>query len=79
MNASAGQLVGLVFALGGAATAVLARDARLRYGALAVALAAACVLILGEVWNTSRLASLRHHPPVAVPGLRLIPEAALAE
>ncbi len=65
MNASAGQLVGLVFALGGAATAVGARDARLRYAALAVALAAAFALILGQVWDTSRLASLRRHPSVA--------------
>jgi O-Antigen ligase len=65
LNASAGQLVGLVFALGGAATAVGARDARLRYAALALALVAAFALILGQVWNTSRLASLRDHPPVA--------------
>ena len=66
MNASAGQLVGLLFALGGAATAVSARGPRLRYGALAVALVAAFALILGEVWDSSRLATLRHHPPVAV-------------
>jgi hypothetical protein len=65
LNASAGQLVGLVFALGAAAAAILARDARVRYAALAVALAAAFALILGEVWNTSRLATLRDHPPVA--------------
>jgi putative inorganic carbon (HCO3(-)) transporter len=65
LNASAGQLVGLLFALGGAATAVAARGPRLRYAALAVALAAAFALIVGEVWSTSRLATLRDHPPVA--------------
>lgn len=65
MTASPGQLVGLVFALGGAAVAILAPRARLRYAALAVALVAAFALILGQVWDTPRLATVRHHPPVA--------------
>ena len=65
MNGSAAQLVGLLIALGAAATAVSARTSRLRYAALAIAVVAAFALILGEVWSTSRLATLRHHPPLA--------------
>ena len=66
MNASAGQAIGLLLATGGAATAVLARDPRLRLAALAVALVAAPALIAGQVWDTPRLASLRDHPPAAI-------------
>jgi putative inorganic carbon (hco3(-)) transporter len=66
VNASAGQIVGLAFGLGGAATAVLAPRPRLRYAAIGVALVAAVALIGGEVWNTSRLATLHDHPPLAV-------------
>ena len=66
MNASAGQAIGLVIGLGGAAIAILARDPRLRLSALSVALIAALALIAGQVWDTPRLASLRDHPPVAI-------------
>lgn len=62
---SALQGIGLFVALGGAAAAVLTPSPKLRFPALAVALAAAVALIAGEVWSTPRLAPLRHHPPLA--------------
>lgn len=66
MNASAGQALGLAFGLGGAALALLTSDRRLRAAAIAAALIAAVALIAGQVWDTSRLDSLRDHPPAAV-------------
>jgi putative inorganic carbon (hco3(-)) transporter len=62
VNASAAQFVGILIACGAAAVAVLARDARLRYGAALVALIAAPALIAGDVWDSSRLVALRHPP-----------------
>jgi putative inorganic carbon (hco3(-)) transporter len=62
VTASAPEFVGILIACGGAATALLARDARLRYTAATVALIAAPVLVLGDVWDTSRVVSLRHPP-----------------
>ena len=40
----------------------LARDPRIRYGAAAVALIAAPALVAGDVWHSTRLVDLRHHP-----------------
>jgi O-antigen ligase len=77
VNASAPQAVGLFFALGGAALGLISRDPRLRYGALGAGLLAGLFLILGEVWDTSRLASLRDHPPEAA-GLALVAIAGIA-
>src|SRR5581483_8935475 len=62
MNASAAQFVGILVACGAAAGALLARDARLRYGCALVALIAAPALIAGDVWDSSRVAALRHPP-----------------
>ncbi len=62
MTASALELAGLLFACGGAAVALLARDPRLRYGAAAVALVAAPALVAGDVWDTQRFVDLRHDP-----------------
>jgi O-antigen ligase len=62
MTASAPEFIGLLVACGAAATAILARDARLRYAAALVALVAAPALVLGDVWDTSRVVSLRHPP-----------------
>jgi putative inorganic carbon (HCO3(-)) transporter len=72
VNASAGQAIGLFCGLGGAAVAILARDPRLRLGALAVALVAAPALIAGQVWETPRLANLRDHPALAAGAAVLI-------
>jgi len=62
---SALQAIGIFAALGGAAVAVLAPQPKVRFPAMALALAAAVALIAGEVWSTPRLAPLRHHPPLA--------------
>ena len=62
MTASALELGGMLFACGGAAAALLARDPRLRYGAAAVALVAAPALVAGDVWHTERFVDLRDDP-----------------
>jgi putative inorganic carbon (hco3(-)) transporter len=62
MTASAPQFAGMLIACGAAAATLLARDARLRYAAAIVALLAAPALVLGDVWDTSRVESLRHPP-----------------
>ena len=62
MTASALQFIGMLVACGAAAVALLARERRLRYGAAAVALIAAPVLLAGDVWDTPRLVALRHPP-----------------
>ncbi len=62
MNASAAQFAGILIACGAAAGALLARDARVRYGAALVALIAAPALIAGDVWDSSRVVALRHPP-----------------
>ena len=62
VNASAAQFIGILIACGAAAGALLAGDARLRYGCALVALMAAPMLIAGDVWDSSRLVALRHPP-----------------
>jgi putative inorganic carbon (hco3(-)) transporter len=62
VTASAPQFLGVLIACGAAACALVARDARLRYGAALVALIAAPALIAGDVWGSSRLVALRHPP-----------------
>jgi len=62
VTASVPQFLGMLIACGAAAGALLARDARLRYGCALVALIAAPVLIAGDVWGSSRLVALRHPP-----------------
>ena len=62
MTASAAQFAGILIACSAAAGALLARDARLRYGCALVALVAAPALVVGDVWDSSRLVALRHPP-----------------
>jgi O-antigen ligase len=62
MTASALQMMGMLVACGGAAISLVTRDPRIRYGAAAVALVAAPVLVAGDVWHSTRLVDLRHHP-----------------
>ena len=62
MTASALQLVGILIACGSAAASLLARNPRVRYAAAAVALIAAPLLVAGDVWHSTRLVELRHHP-----------------
>ncbi len=62
MTASALQLLGILVACGAAALALVARDPRLRYAAAALALVVAPALVAGDIWHSSRLVDLRHHP-----------------
>ena len=62
MTASPLEFGGMLVACGGAAVALLARDPRLRYGAVAVALVAAPALVAGDVWHTERFVDLRQDP-----------------
>jgi O-antigen ligase len=62
VTASVPEFAGILVACGAAATALLAPDPRLRYAAATAALIAAPALVLGDVWDTSRVVSLRHPP-----------------
>jgi putative inorganic carbon (HCO3(-)) transporter len=62
VTASALQMLGMLVACGSAAVALLARDPRVRYGAAAIALIAAPLLVAGDVWHSARFVELRHHP-----------------
>lgn len=59
MNADPLELLGLLGASGGAAVAVLARDPRLRYAAMGVALVVAPLVVLGDVWDEPRVVDWR--------------------
>ncbi|MFL5870829.1 MAG: hypothetical protein ACJ75R_07085, partial [Solirubrobacterales bacterium] len=69
MNASAPQLLGMLVACGSAAAAVAAPDRRLRDAGIALALVAAPVLVLGDVWDEPRIVDLRHSPAHIAAGL----------
>lgn len=75
MTASPLELAGMLLACGGAATAVLARDPRLRYGAAAVALLTAPALVAGDVWETARFVDLRGDPAKLVAVILASPAA----
>jgi O-antigen ligase/polysaccharide polymerase Wzy-like membrane protein len=62
VTASALQLLGMLVACGAAAVALLARDPRVRFAAAALALVAAPALVAGDIWHSTRLVDLRHHP-----------------
>ena len=69
MTASAAELLGILIACGAAATALAARDRRLQDAAVAVALVAAPLLVLGNVWGEPRIVDLRHSPVQIAAGL----------
>ena len=62
MNTSAIELIGILIACGAAAVALVAEDRRARQAAMVVALIAAPVLVLGDVWDESRVVDFRHSP-----------------
>ena len=62
MNTSALELIGIVIACGSAATALVVEERRWRYAAMVLALIAAPVLVLGDVWNEPRVVDFRHSP-----------------
>jgi O-antigen ligase len=69
VTASAPELLGIVIACGGAATALAGTDRRLRDAGLVVALIAAPLLVLGNVWDEPRIIDLRHSPAQIAGGL----------
>lgn len=62
MSANLGELIGSILACGGAAAALVLRDPRWRYLAMAVGLLAAVGLIGGQVWDQQRFADFRDRP-----------------
>ena len=62
LNASALELAGMLIACGSAAAALLVDGRRTRVLVMAVALAAAPVLVLGDVWDESRVVDFRESP-----------------
>jgi O-antigen ligase len=72
VKASALELAGILAACGSASVAVLARDARIRYGALIVALIVAPALVAGNVWDSPRLVDLRDDPAKLAIGVVLV-------
>lgn len=62
MTASGPQLIGMLVACGGAAGGLVLEDGRRRSIAIAVALIAAPLLVLGDVWNEPRVIDLRSSP-----------------
>lgn len=68
MNAEPLQALGLLVACGGAAAAIAAPGWRWRYLVLAVALVAAPLVIIGDVWDDPRVADLRDSPAVVAAG-----------
>jgi O-antigen ligase len=62
VNTSALELIGILIACGSAAAALVLEERRWRYAAIVVALLAAPVLVLGDVWDEPRVADFRHSP-----------------
>jgi putative inorganic carbon (hco3(-)) transporter len=69
VTASAPQLLGIVVACGSAALAIVAPDRKLRDGGIVVALIAAPLLVLGDVWDEPRIVDARHSPAQIAAGL----------
>ena len=62
MNASAPEFAGILIACGAAAAAVVAEDPRRRLRWALLALVAAPILVLGDVWDEPRVVDFRHSP-----------------
>ncbi len=69
MTAEPLELVGILVACGSAAAALVLDDRRLRWVAMAVALAAAPLLVLGNVWDEARVVDFRESPAQVVAAL----------
>jgi putative inorganic carbon (HCO3(-)) transporter len=78
MDASAPQALGLLVACGAPAAAIAAPRWAWRHVALAVALIAAPVLILGDVWDDARVVDLRDSPALIAGGALLLAAAIVA-
>jgi O-antigen ligase len=69
MTADPLEFAGLLIALGAAAAAIVAPDRRMRDMAIAIALVAAPVLVLGDVWDEPRVVDLRESPAQIAAGI----------
>lgn len=78
MDASAPQALGLLVACGAPAAAIAAPRWAWRHVALALALIAAPVLILGDVWDDARVVDLRDNPALIAGGALLLAAAIVA-
>src|SRR5215211_896788 len=78
MDASAPQALGLLVACGAPAAAIAAPRCAWRHVALALALIAAPVLILGDVWDDARVVDLRDNPALIAGGALLLAAAIVA-
>ena len=56
------EWVGVLASCGAAATALVARDARVRAAAMVLALVLAPALVAGDLWDTERFRDLRDSP-----------------
>ena len=72
MDASVPEALGLLVACGGTAAAIAAPHWGWRHVALAVALIAAPILILGDVWDDARVVDLRDSPALIAGGALLL-------
>jgi putative inorganic carbon (hco3(-)) transporter len=62
VSANAAELIGILIACGAAAVALVAPQPRVRDAGIAIALLAAPLLVLGNVWDEPRIVDLRHSP-----------------
>ena len=62
MTASAPELIGILVACGAAAAALVLEDRRWQRAAMALALLTAPVLVVGSVWDETRVVDFRHSP-----------------
>lgn len=69
MNASVPEMIGMLAAMGAAAAGIVLADRRARTAALIVAIIAAPILVLADVWNEPRVADFRAEPTHVVAAL----------
>jgi putative inorganic carbon (HCO3(-)) transporter len=62
VTANAAELIGILIACGAAAVALVSPERRVRDAGIAIALVAAPLLVLGNVWDEPRIVDLRHSP-----------------
>ncbi len=69
MSAAPLELAGILIGCGAAALALAANDTRVRSAAIIIALLAAPLLVLGNVWDEPRVVDLRDSPATLIAGL----------
>jgi O-antigen ligase len=77
MNASLAEMIGVLVACGAAAAGIALPDRRHRTIAIAIAVLAAPILVIADVWNEPRVADFRGEP-VQLAGAVIVAAAAVA-